>query len=324
MNTDSPKKLSILFTLDALKKYSDTEHRLTLQEIIDCIKADYGIEFERKSISRNLSLLSEFGYNIKKKGGFYLESWIFSRSELSVLINSVLYSSVIPREDTLRIIDKLYNMGSIYFSARRNTALYSASNHINAADGFLGIVETIEDAIAKGRRIAFTYNDYGVDKKLHPRRKSKYVILPHKIIIWGGRWYISGYYSKYQSVSNFRIDRITNIKLLPAHNGSPKVSASAADSDTSENLYMYTGEKEYVTILVSGSIVSDLVDWFGHSFTAVPADKNRFIVRVKVNPRSIVFWALQYSDHARVLAPKHICEKLATAAKQLTAKYSQS
>ena len=59
MDALEPKKLALIRILQILKEYSDENHPLTQEEIINILKREYGINVERKSISRNLSLLKD-------------------------------------------------------------------------------------------------------------------------------------------------------------------------------------------------------------------------------------------------------------------------
>ena len=60
------KKASILLILKVLEEYSDENHFLTQQNIIDKVDELYGLELERKSVANSLSLLEELDYDIVK------------------------------------------------------------------------------------------------------------------------------------------------------------------------------------------------------------------------------------------------------------------
>ena len=88
------KKTLIMRIYQILEEYSDDEHPLTQQDIIDLLERDYGIECERKAVGRNLSYLKEMGFEIEgDKKGIYLASRPFENAELRLLIDSVLSSS---------------------------------------------------------------------------------------------------------------------------------------------------------------------------------------------------------------------------------------
>ena len=54
MSLPNNKKLSILYTLQILKDYSDEKHLLSQNEIAKKIYNLYGMECERKSIGTNI------------------------------------------------------------------------------------------------------------------------------------------------------------------------------------------------------------------------------------------------------------------------------
>ena len=58
------KKSSIILILKVLEEYTDEDHLLTQQQIIDKISQLYNIDLERKSVSNSISLLIELGYDI--------------------------------------------------------------------------------------------------------------------------------------------------------------------------------------------------------------------------------------------------------------------
>ena len=60
------KKMLNMLILDILKEYSDEKHRLTQQEIIKLLKANYDMECDRRSVKSNILCLKELGYEIEK------------------------------------------------------------------------------------------------------------------------------------------------------------------------------------------------------------------------------------------------------------------
>ena len=89
------KKMLNMLILDILKEYSDSEHRLTQQDIIRLLRTDYGMECDRRSVKSNVLSLIELGYDISMENGYYLDEREFENAELRLLIDSVLSSRVI-------------------------------------------------------------------------------------------------------------------------------------------------------------------------------------------------------------------------------------
>ena len=80
------KKSSIILVLKVLSEYSDEEHFLTHQDIIDKIYSIYGLEFERKSIAYSIDLLIELGYDIIKTRNRVIISSSYFISFIKIII----------------------------------------------------------------------------------------------------------------------------------------------------------------------------------------------------------------------------------------------
>lgn len=68
----SNKKMLNMLILEILKDYTDSEHRLTQQEIIDLLYRNYGTECDRRSVRNNIQSLKDMGFEIYTKRGCYL------------------------------------------------------------------------------------------------------------------------------------------------------------------------------------------------------------------------------------------------------------
>ena len=107
------KKMLNMLILDILKDYSDTEHRLTQQDIIKTLELNYGMKCDRRSVKNNILSLKEMGYDISVENGYFLIEREFEDSELRMLIDSVLFSKTISRKQAKTIIDKLRKMSNL-------------------------------------------------------------------------------------------------------------------------------------------------------------------------------------------------------------------
>ena len=101
------KKMLNMLILEILKEYTDAEHRLTQQEIIDLLKLNYGAECDRRSIRNNICSLQDMGYEIATERGCYLAERDFDDAELRMLIDSVLFSKNLSGTQAKRLIEKL-------------------------------------------------------------------------------------------------------------------------------------------------------------------------------------------------------------------------
>lgn len=321
----------IMNILDILRKYTDEDHRLSQREIMEILEQEYDMKAERKAVKRNLMNLLEYGYNIEysesirvnKKGeeeilytDWYLERE-FSDAELRLLIDSLLFSKHIPYGQCKELIKKLEGLSNKYFMSRvkhiRTMSQYAPENK-----QLFFTIEQLDKAISKGRQVAFHYNEYQTDKKMHPRKDRdgkvrKYVINPYQIAAVNGRYYLICNYDKYDNVANYRLDRITDIEVLDTPVKSMRQVKGLEHGlnlpkHMAEHIYMFTGESAPVTFRVKKYLLSEIVDWFGKDMQFSDETDEEVTVRVTVNLEAMRKWALQYAVHAKVLGPEKLVQ----------------
>ncbi len=64
MENRKGKKLALIRVLQILQRYSDDRHPIGQAEIVRLLREEYGIEMERKAVSRNVALLREAGFDV--------------------------------------------------------------------------------------------------------------------------------------------------------------------------------------------------------------------------------------------------------------------
>ena len=325
------KKLSFAI-LDILRKYTDEDHRLSQKDIIDILKTEYDMTADRKSVKRNITSLMEMGYEINfsealrmfpNKDGVMEESYIlsdfwlereFTDSELRLLIDSLLFSKHIPYSQCKELVDKLGNLSNQYFKSRVRFISTLPETSPKNKELFYTI-EVLDEAIAKGRQVAFTYNSYGTDKKLHPRRDRDYIVNPYQMVATNGRYYLAANYNKYDDLIHYRVDRITGIRLLdtpvkPVRQVKGLEKGLYLPSHMAEHLYMFSGESVPVTFRMKKTILNDVIDWFGTEIAFSDETEEEVTARVTVNWHAMRHWALQYCRHVRVLTPPDLAQTM--------------
>ena len=331
MYTKQPKKMLIMNILDILRKYTDEEHRLSQREIMEILESEYDMKAERKSVKRNLMNLIDWGYNIEysesvrvNKNGeeeiLYTDWYLdrdFSDAELRLLIDSLLFSKHIPYSQCKELIEKIEGLSNRYFKSR---VKHIRTMPINAADNkqLFYTIEQLDRAISKGRQVSFYYNEYKTDKKMHPRENAEgkpreYIVNPYQIAATNGRYYLICNYDKYDNVSNYRLDRITNIKVLdtpvkPTKQVKGLENGLNLPKHMAEHIYMFTGESAPVVFRAKKYLISEIIDWFGKDITFSDETEDEVTVRVTVNMEAMRKWALQYAMHVKVLGPEKMVE----------------
>lgn len=323
------KKLSFAI-LDILRQYTDENHRLSQNDIVELLEKDYAMKADRKSVKRNITSLWEMGYPIEfeeklrmypNKEGKMEESFIqydfymereFTDSELRLLIDSLLFSKHIPYSQCRELVEKLERLSNRYFKSRvRFVATLPESAPKNRE--LFYTIEIIDEAIANGKQVAFTYNEYGTDKKLHPKRDREYIVNPYQMAAINGRYYLICNYDKHDNLANYRLDRITGIRLLDTP-AKPKEAVKDAGKGFSlpkhmaEHLYMFNGESAVVTFRMKKDVLNDVIDWFGTEVAFSDETEDEVTARVTVNRKAMRYWARQYCGTVKILSPADLAE----------------
>ena len=338
MYTTQPKKLLIINILDILRKYTDADHRLSQKDIVDILRAEYHMTADRKAVKRNLMNLIDFGYEIEyseairmvpnPKTGEPEESYIlsdfylvreFTDSELRLLIDGLLFSKHIPYSQCRELVGKLEGLSNKYFRSRVRH-IRTLPDNMPQNKQLFWTIETLDEAISRSRQVSFTYNEYGMDKQLHPRLNSEgkprlYIVNPYQMAAANGRYYLIGNYDKYDDVANYRLDRITDIQLLdtprkPAKKVKGLENGVDLPKHMAEHIYMFSGGSAPVTFRFKKYLLSDVIDWFGKEVVFSDETEEEVTARVTVNLEAMRRWALQYALHTRILSPQSLTEQV--------------
>ncbi|NLN25076.1 MAG: WYL domain-containing protein [Bacteroidetes bacterium] len=342
-----PKKMLILNILDILRKYSDENHRLSAKDIGERLEREYSQKVDRKAIKRNLMNLIDFGYQLEfsesiriNKSGeeeIITSDWYlvrdFTDAELRLLIDSLLFSKHIPYNQCKELIEKLEGLSNTYFKAKVKH-IRTMPEKLSENKALFYTIEILDDAIEKKKRVQFHYiSDYGIDKKplLHKNQDGKvttYKVNPYQMAATNGRYYLICTHKYYpEAVSNYRIDRIVDIKLLDDEPITPVKEVPALKNGfdlpkhMAENIYMFGGESVWVKFRAKRYIIKDILDWFGYDARFTGEDDENIIVDVKVSEQAMLYWSLQYGEHIEVLSPESLRDRVGKAAKSIAEKY---
>ena len=143
-----------------------------------------------------------------------------------------------------------------------------------------------------------------------------------------GRYYLIGNYDKYNNLANYRLDRITDIRLLdtpvkPVQQVDGMKNGLYLPKHMAEHLYMFSGESVPVTFRMKKDILDDVIDWFGTDITFSDETEEEVTARVIVNWHAMHHWALQYCRHVKVIAPNDLAEQIQQDLAKALARYTK-
>ncbi len=314
------KKMLNMLILEILKDYTDDNHRLTQQDIIQLLEKNYGMTCDRRSVKANIDSLKELGYDIATYKGYCLLGREFADEELRLLIDSVLSSKFVSKEQARRLVGKLVKQGNRYFHAKvRHIANLPELRH---SDNKLVMfnIDVLNDAIEKKRQVKFIYNAYNTSFKLVPKRKEPYIVSPYQMVICNGWYYLLCNTDKHDNVSHYRIDKMKDVKILDK----PVKDKSLVDDfangynlpkHMAEHIYMFGGDSIEFKFRTKKDLMDQLVDWFGKDFSVELLNAVDMLVTVKCNVGAMKYWTLQYIEHIEILEPAFFRDKICTVLK---------
>ena len=97
---------------------------------------------------------------------FYIER-DFDDSEIRLLLDSVIFSPHLPQSTRNDLIVKIERLSNAYF--KNSTRSVEVLNSVTSQNKtWFYILSSVNDAIIGRYKLRFTYNEYGIDKQLHP------------------------------------------------------------------------------------------------------------------------------------------------------------
>lgn len=325
MASPSNKKLSILYTLQVLRDFSDENHLLSQNDIATKINSLYGMVCERKSIGTNIDSLIDFGYDIvKSNAGSYLASREFEPSEIKFLVDAVFSSKSINSKHSRELSEKLSKFLSVY--QRKQYKYLYKTNELNRTDSkeLFYNIDIINDAIENNKQIQFDYIRTSFNN--NSTKKHPYIVNPYFLINNQGKYFLVCNYDYFDEIGNYKLERIHNIKILDTEiKPISQVKGFENGFDiakyANENIYMFTTNSVNATIQIHSEwAIAYVEDWFGKNARLYERDKKLY-ADIKANESSLIYWCLQYGEEIELIEPVSTREKIKSIVKQMYKRY---
>ena len=188
-------------------------------------------------------------------------------------------------------------------------------------------IDVLDEAISKQKQVSFYYYEYGTDKKLHYRKRPdgsirEYIINPYQMAAKEGKYYLICNYDKYNDISNYRIDRIAEIKLLDTP-AKPFEKLDGAEKQRlnlgkymGEHIYMFSSKTVTVKFRITKPMISDVIDMFGNDVKFTEETGSFVTVITNVNEIAMLQFAKSFAPDVVVLEPETLKNKLISEAEK--------
>ena len=306
------QKLKVIYLMEALRKKSDEQHPLTVNDLIAYL-GDYGISAERKTVYDDIEMLRIYGMDIvnrrEKPSGFFLASREFQMAELKLLVDAVQSSKFITQKKSRQLIRKLESLTSEYEAKKLQRQVYVGSRVKTMNESVYYNIDCIHEAISENRQISFQYYEWTVSKEMRLKKDGeRYRISPWELIWKDENYYLVGLDENSGIVKHYRVDKMLSISVeKELRNGEEFFRNFDPAKFTSGTFGMFGGREESVRLVFENPRIGVVIDRFGHDVMIHKQDEEHFAVQVRVNVSSQFFgWLAGLGAGVVITSPKNV------------------
>jgi len=304
-------KSRILFLERYLYEYTDDDHALTTQELIDILHEN-GFKANRVTLKNDIESLIEAGYDIiTEKSGkantYHYGTREFDYAQLQMLTDAVSSARFLTEKKSRELIDKIASICGKRQKEQLTARVYSI-NHVKADNSNVFIIsDIITEAINRNRKISFQYYDYnGMKEKILRNGGEVYLVSPYAMVWNDDRYYLIAYSDKHKKPVSFRVDRMCLPEITTMERYSePNFSV---EEYVKTSFKMYSGHCRKVILKCETRLMQNVIDRFGEGFPVQKTVEAGFFqakVSVEISP-PFYAWVFQFDGGIRILAPEDI------------------
>lgn len=287
MSKQHMQKNKLLVLLDYFKKYTDEEHGVSVEDIIEHLKA-CGIPCERKSIYSDIESLQNYGVDIvKERVGrstvYYLASREFETAEIKMLADIIQSSRFITPKKSEELIGKIQTLCSVH-DAKLMSRQVLITGRAKAVNEIIYInIDKIHAALNSSSAISFKYFYYNHEKK-KCYRKDFYEAVPLALIWNNDNYYLAAFDRVEKKKKHYRVDRMEKVELAGKRRDEEEILFKGFDSTKYSKCVfdMLSGEEERVRLSFPEKFVGAMFDRFGFDVVIAKEENDRYSMSVSL------------------------------------------
>lgn len=313
MDTDG--KLRPLYLLKVLAEQTDEDHALSTVQLCKILKDEYGIDTFRTTIKSDIAILQQAGYSIQatraKQNLYNYIERDFDIPEIKLLLDAVMSSKFITKAKSDQLVAKLVELAGPYKSKELKRNLIVDGRIKQENEQIYLIVDIINEAINKKKKIRFQKAEFNVKKEriLHNNGEI-YVFNPYSLVWDGDFYYVIGYSEKYKSIGSHRVDRIYRRPEILKENVVPPPVGFNINDYVNTMFRMYDAPRQTVELQVENSLMDAIIDKFGPNVTTYACDQNSFRVEANISVGTTFYnWIFGFQGKVKIRNPENVKEE---------------
>ena len=281
---DKNNKARILLLIKILRKYSNSDKHLKLNEICNLLENE-GIKVDnRKTLYDDFKILNNYGINVEYDNGYYLLEAPFNLSEIKIIQDSIYSLKSIDKRLLDNLNNKLYSFISHDEEKLLETLKYTDKHKDKK---FLERMEEILEAIKLNKAIMI--------KRKNGKKEEIFPVFVHRK---NDYYYFYYHYENNEKLYHFRFDNINDVTLLDKVDNLNIKRKNIIDTiEASSNSYF----KESASLVLieilndSNNLKQRILDDFPNAIET----KEGFSIKISVNE---IFFSklLAYGDNIKI------------------------
>ena len=308
---DNEAKLRPLYLAKILYERTDEDHYLTTAQLMKILEEEYGVKAHRQTIKSEIDVLKKFGMEIEEvkstQNRYNVYGRKFDQAELKLLIDAVESSKFVTQSKSDELVEKIGTLTSQYRAQELNRNISVEGRIKPGNEKIYLIVETINEAINKGKKISFECFKYNVRKEKKLKREEPYVITPLHLVWNGDYYYMIGVYNYQKRLGTFRVDRINKIPTILKEDGIPAPEGFDLNQYLNTTFHMFNSEHEEVELICSNDLMDAIIDRFGDDVTTYANDMESFRAVVNVAVSHVFYsWVFGFCGKVKIKGPETV------------------
>ena len=321
------QKLKIMYLMKILLEETDEDHDLTLNEIVEKLKA-YNVTAERKSLYSDIENLRTYGLDIigmqyGKTYHYKVASRQFQLVELKLLVDAVQSSRFITEKKSDELIAKLESYASKY-EAKKLARQVNVNGRVKTMNERIYYsVDKIHEALNEESQIKFQYFTWTADKKKELKHGGAYYSVSPWALCWDDeKYYLVGYDNREYKIKHFRVDKMADVSVVyEEREGKEEFSKMQMSEYTNRLFGMFDGNLETVTLLCENHAANVIIDRFGTDIPFMKTDAEHFTVRVRVSVSKLFLSWIMAIPGVKIVAPERTVDMMKSEIKRLQEMY---
>ena len=260
-------KKRILYLIEILKKNSNFDRHLSLDEIISLLEHKNIRVDNRKTLYDDFKILNECGYNVEYDNGYYLLDCPFNLSEIKIIQDSINSLKNLDTSFKNDINNKLYS-----FISSDEEKLLEKIKYTNTqkTQKLLPKMEDILEAIKKHKMVSITTKNNQI--------QDVFPIFIHRA---NDYYYFYFHYQDNNKIYHYRFDNIKDVLIKDAVDNIniPTKKIISHINESSNSFYTKETTKVNITFKTDSNLIGRLSD----DFPGIIINKDKATLFVSIN-----------------------------------------